>query len=193
MTLYIIFLDQDSTLADFDDEKTGLYPKVVPFLEREKGKERKLYIVTTGKEGGGELGSVNFLLDGYLGRESIALQQENLFILPDGTVRTVDNDYQIRFDCFSEDKQRIYNKELDAIVVERDECEPGSEQSLQLQQKLEQKCKFLRDLVHKKTGEMFDERTLYMNPHLKISGYAKDLYLARRLIAPVGYETLRTV
>src|SRR3989338_3544035 len=195
MTLDILFLVKDSTLGQWDKEPIGLYPNVPEFLRSQKDKARKLYITTTAKDHRKEcFASVNTLLEGYFGRESIGRERGGLYVLPDGTIRKVDDDYQPRFDSFSDDEQRRYDQELDAIALKRDECKPGRRQSLQLQQKLEEKCKFQRDLVHKEIGELFDETRQYVNPYLEIGApHGKDLYLARRLIAPVGYETLRTV
>lgn len=48
-------------------------------------------------------------------------------------------------------------------------------------------------IFHKQTREPFDRKTAYQNPHPDNLNFLKDLYLARRLVAPTGYQELRTV
>ena len=199
MTLDILFLDKDSTLGQWDKEPIGLYPNVPEFLRSQKDKARKLYITTTAKDHREEcFASVNTLLDGYFGRESIGRERGGLYVLPDGTIRKVDDDYQERIHSLSHEERSMRRhraQERHAKIEELfDEGQDQSEEYQRLQQEGRQETLHLFSAVHKQTQEPFDETTRYINPHTKTAvPHGKDLYLARRLIAPIGYEILRTV
>ncbi|MBI5002225.1 hypothetical protein HZC31_02475 [Candidatus Woesearchaeota archaeon] len=199
MTLDILFLDKDETLGNWREEWLGLYPGVSDFLKNQKEKGRRLYIATTALNHREEcLASVNTLLDGYFGRESIGEKRGELYVLPDGTFRKVDDDYQARIAFLSDEETstgRHRAQERSARIEELLETgQDQSEEYQRLQQERRQETIHLFSVVHKQTREPFDETTRYVNPHTKTPvSHGKDLYLARRLIAPVGYETLRTV
>src|SRR3989338_7679514 len=108
MTIDILFLDKDKTLGQWGHEPVGLYPNVPEFLRSQKDEGRKLYIATTAKNHREEcFASVNALLDGYFGRESIGRERGNLYVLPDGTIRKVDEDYQERINSLSHEERSM--------------------------------------------------------------------------------------
>ncbi len=166
----VLFLDKDQTLGEFVStfgEPIGLYPNVPQFLEEQREKGRKRYITTTaGKEGKEHLTSVEHLLDGYFGSEQVdssGFFAGLFYIRSDGTIRSIRDDYQHRRDFLPEEQRRLTPED-----------------------------RHWRELLHKETKEPFDPKTAYANPH-RLFGFLKDLYLVRRLIAPVEYADLRTV
>ena len=197
MTLDILFLDQDYTLGNFRGDQTGLYPHTAQFLEAEKDKGRKLYIATTaGASWRRHLASVDHLLSGYFGRELIDASLNVLYLLPDGTVRKLYDDFQSAFDFLTLEEQRTFNQEQQERIKKKDRHSNNEEykEAETMQEEINSVCALMYErLLHKITKEPFDETSRYKNPHMEGSVFTKDIWLARRLIAPQDYASLRTV
>ncbi len=188
----ILFLDKDNTLGDWACDEC-FYPGAVAFLRQQKERERELYIATTAGEAGRiHVAEVDHLLTGYFGREIIDGSRRSLYCLSDGTFISIFDDY----------KDRIWTlpkEESDRLLLEAEQlCDRKASTRIDtekesLQQQLDEFWKKWGELISIKSGEPFDESTRYRNPHLRGASHPKDLYLARRLISPLGYENLRTV
>ena len=191
----VVFFDKDSTLGEFYDGACGLYPNVRDFLESQRQLERKLYVATAAGEGGRQhLVDVADKFEGYFGSEQINVsRKEAFYFLPDGTIRNILDDYQRREEFESEERQ----KELDDESKNRGDFLSalpwGSEEREALQKVVNDFFAHWGQYLHKETRKPLDDSIVYQNPHLEGGTHCKDLYLARRLIAPVGYEDLRTV
>lgn len=186
----IIFLDKDKTLGCFYAGEKGLYPNVIDFLDLQKQKERKLYITTTANdEGRKHLADISDKLDGYFGSQQID-SSYLLYILPDGRIRNVYDDYIERKEFESKRKRKKLDDEAGARAERLNTLPFNSEERATLQKEINTFFDYWGQLLHKETREPFDEYKRFTNPYGKFS---KDLYLARRLIAPHDYESLRTV
>ncbi len=194
----IVLLDKDGTLGDFYDTLDGkdpvLYPGVPEFLDLQKQKGRRLYIATAA----GDLGEAHLVdiadkLDGYFGKQQINSATEDYYVLPDGHIRKVKDDYDMRILLESKERQA----ELDDESLDRSLClndlRHGTQEREELQTKINGFFEYWQQLYHKETRQPLDKLMRYANPHVHAGRHGKDLYLARRLISPVGFEDLRSV
>ncbi|MBS3123806.1 hypothetical protein J4437_04180 [Candidatus Woesearchaeota archaeon] len=197
----IIFLDKDGTLGRFEPGQNGLspnglFPNVSSFLENQVKKEREFFITTiAGEDGKEHLKEVNHLLSGYFGYEKINSGYHNFYIRPDGNIKPVDKDYCFRIFLESEEKQR----ELEDQAQERGDrlshLSLKSKERLRLQKEINEFYGHWHQLIQKETKEPYNCSLDYSNPYLpeRVTGFCKDLFLARRLISPIAYGDLRTV
>ena len=88
----IVFLDKDGTLGSFGPGSKGLFPKTAEFLSRQKRKERKLFVVTSAPAAGAAH-LVDLPLDGYFGSEKVDSSKKSMYILPDGKIRNIHDDW----------------------------------------------------------------------------------------------------
>ena len=170
----ILFVDRDETIRD---KKQGTYPGVREFLTRERGKERGLHIVTNSSiEGRYLVADIEELLDGYFGDEDFGA--DTYYILPDGTLKRIKDDYATRLSQSSEEKQREYGRRRDDIT-KRFETHKRSRRKLiksgmsredyerienELQEETNTFYDHWQELIHRETGEPFDKSTMYKNP-----------------------------
>ena len=185
----VLFLDKDKTLGDFKED--GLYPGVIDFLTKQKNKERKLYIATTANNDGKKhLSEVEGVISGYFGNELIDATTQK-YCLSNGEIRNILNDYCSRISMLPIDEESRLMEEAyergdrlnDLKGVEKEK----------LQQEINAFFNYWRALLHKETEEPFDERSRYGNPYLNDCRSMKDLFLAKRLISPLNYDSIRSV
>lgn len=191
----VVFFDKDSTLGEFCDGACGLYPHVGDFLESQRQLGRKLYVATTAGEGGRQnLIDVADKFEGYFGREQINVsRREAFYFLPDGTIRNILDDYQRREKFESEERQKELDDELWEYKERLFSLRLGTPEREALEKVVVDFLAHWDKYLHKETREPLDDSIVYQNPHLDGGASSKDLHLARRIIAPVDYEDLRTV
>jgi hypothetical protein len=169
-------------------------PNTIAFLKAQKQKEKDLYIATTASERMKErLSDIASILTGYLGRETIGRGQGELYIHPNGKIRDINEDYRERRDFESEARNLELDEESKARKERLDEQQYGSTEKEIIQDEIHAFFRHWRQLLHNETRQPFDETTRYRNPNIECGLFYKDLYLAKRLIAPVEYEKLRSV
>ncbi len=186
----ILFLDQDGTLGDFDIKKSGLFPGVIEFIRSQREAGRGPYIATTSSEQNRHVLSEIEPLLGYFGRESFDACNYPHYIAPDGTPRPIKSDFCRRKEL-DLDEVRGKQKEFDELFQSLEPSDHSPETEIRRARFFEL-SEWLGMLVSRKTLEPFDESTRYQNPFTE-RGFFKDLYLARRIIAPEDYKDLRTV
>jgi hypothetical protein len=187
----IVFLDKDGTLGNFGPGGKGLYPRTSKFLKQQKRKKRKLYVVTFANAAG-RAHLKGMPLDGYFGREKLDPTTIELYILPNGEIRNIRDDYERR-ETFEtkETRNRLRQESLERAdrmqAIRGDTAEKS-----RLQQEINDFFNYWRTLLHKETKKPFDEATRYQNPNDQLC-FLKDLHLVRRLISPQGYDELNAV
>jgi len=192
MTRDILFLDKDNTLGDFLDE--GLYSGSARFLEKQKGQGQELYIATTACAGGREhLTEVDHLLSGYLGEEDISTRDKPRYVLSNGVIREIYNDYHSRTDGLLKSRRDELYVEADKRADRLFALPHDSSEREALQQEINDFFDYWHGLIHKETGEPFDQSTKYQNPHIEKGSLSKDIHLARRIISPQDPDSLRCV
>jgi hypothetical protein len=191
----IIFIDKDNTLGDFHTGGCGIYEGVENFLMAQNVLGRRIYVATTASQRGIiHLEKVMSLFAGYLGREQIDATHHSKYILPDGSIRNIDDDFALRSQfCSEEEAKRLYDKLYELHRLQSSFPSDSAEYK-----RIEEELNFFLDhscqLLHKETREPFDESRRYQNPYtLKGTMAEKDLFLARRIISPDRYIELRTV
>lgn len=190
----IIFLDKDGTLGEFSSGAPGLFPNVRAFLENQKQKQRYLYVTTIANhKSRSHLVDIEDLLSGYFGGDTIGVDGSGLYVLPDGQIRRIDEDYLKRREFESEDRQQALWAEADERSNRLDSLRYGTNERRILEQEINDFFDYWTELFHKETRELFDRSTTYQNPYMSGGLPHKDLFLARRLISPTDYTGLRTV
>src|SRR3989338_625156 len=193
----VLFFDKDHTLGEFSKIDKGLYPRVIDFLNNQFEKGIGLYIATdAGEAGRKHLEKIDFLLDGYFGREKIGSERGTLYVLPDGNIRRLYDDYCSRCSLLPEKKQSRLNDLLYKLADMKDDFSLSIDKRKEIERRLEKFWKKCGRLVHSATKEPFDDSTIYVNPNAEACGcaaFSKDIYLAKRLIDPVNYSDLRSV
>lgn len=188
----IIFFDKDSTLGEFGLGRCGLYTGVKDFLQVQHDKNRELYVATSANEGGRiHIKNIEGLINGYFGKDRIGIGSE-LYILPDGTFRKVNEDFTPRISFLSKEQETIVMDSIKHISDRLFKLNDGFEKEL-LQEGINNFFEYWHGLIHKTTKEQFDESTRYQNPNVENGWHTKDLYLAKRLISPANYSKLRSV
>jgi len=184
-----VFLDKDGTWGRFQDGDKGLFPNTAKFLERQKNKQRRLYVVTSAGLAGAK--HVDGLpLDGYFGREQSDVSRLSLYILPDGTMRNIHDDYKPRENFETAEKRKNLDEESQERADRMYAIRGDTAERRRLQAEINKFFGYWGELLHKETQAPFNETTRYQNPNTKHS-FFKDLYLVRRLIAPKRYDEIK--
>ncbi|MFA6462308.1 MAG: hypothetical protein WCV90_08655 [Candidatus Woesearchaeota archaeon] len=193
MSSDILFLDKDNTLGQFGYNGTGLFVGARAFLAAQKQLGRGLYIATTGDTfGRKKLSEIDDLLDGYFGREQIdVVHRGQLYLLPDGAIRKVEDDFIERKRFESPEKRAALDRESRKRGDRLNTLPYDSPERAALQEEINAFFDYWRELLHKQTQESFDPSLEYKNPYCR--GSFKDLHLARRIISPTDYTLQRTL
>jgi hypothetical protein len=188
----VTLFDVDSTLGDFSPGKIGLYPGVVNFL-RLQAEKRRLYTASNSGDGGSKrIGEARQFFEACFGSNEVNSSKIH-YIREDGMPRLMANDYIMRFDVQTEEIQALVkeNERLGDLLLTDEHFMVESEAANELRRKYAELSQCLDVYVHKLTGELFDESTVYQNPNIR--GSFKDLLLAKRIVSPQSYQELRTV
>lgn len=190
----ILFLDQDDTLGDFDVDKTGLFPGVIDFIRQQHEAQRRLYVATNASEQvRSVLSEIYPFISDYFGSESID-SNVRYYLASDGAPRKIMHDFGHRFEVLGKEAMRKLDTEFKTLA---DRLRPLRDQGIEnketktLQARIQEISDYQEVLIHRITHEPFDESSSYQNPHNKYR-YIKDLFLAKRRIAPQGYQALRS-
>jgi len=188
----ILFLDKDKTLGNWDSRNSGLYPGVIDFLASQKCLGRKLYVATTGTRSSiKDCPEISPLLERYLAREDLDMNSRGrLYVLPDGTMRNVYDDYVDRKELESDEVRAALDNESRERGDRFWKLPPGQERDA-LQEEINRFFDYWGQLIHRETKLPLDTSTEYKNP--SVPCLYKDLYLARRLISPQNYAEQRTL
>ena len=188
----VIFLDKEETLGSYFNAAFKLYSGVREFLEVQSGRNRKKCVATTavGDRWKSHLAPIEELLDGYFGAKEINSADNKFYLFPNMSPRNIRNDYVLRINIAPNRKELDGKYKL--MLKQRDWFSGGDKEREELNAKIAQFFSYWHELVHKETGQPFDESSLYRNPHSD-DGFYKDLFLARRLVSPTNYRDLRTI
>jgi hypothetical protein len=193
MTLDVLFLDKDNTLGRWNCASPGLFNGARDFLESQKSLGRKLYVATTGTRSSvKDIPEIASLLERYLAREDLDMKERGrLYVLPDGTMRNIYEDYVPREDFETTEVREALDQESKERADRLRKLPLDSSERAALQKEINSFFDYWGEFLHKETRVPFDPTTEYKNPYVPC--LYKDLHLARRLISPLNYAEQRTL
>jgi hypothetical protein len=212
----VVLVDKDGTLGYFYHLASGVFDGAKEFLAGQKKLKRRIYVATCGKKKRREeLITIENNLDGFFASEDIDVLTNPYYENEQRVLKKIADDYVNREKLLSltqrvEIQDRIYQRQEEfEELVERAKrikinCDLSYEEKEERIDSLNNIINrldfsnlkdetYLKQLVHKETGERLNPAKIYRNPNCKNVVFSKDINLTKRLISPQDYDSLRCV